>query len=126
KRMILLYILIICIIIFTFFFSSRRRHTRCLSDWSSDVCSSDLPDLRRHQLLLLHRHSYPFPARPARQEQGSPHRSATGQSGAAGQPRLSCPLVSRNLPRQPARRRGIPRGTEEAAPALRRGLSGTS
>src|SRR5258705_10290620 len=28
---------------FFFFFSSRRRHTRCLSDWSSDVCSSDLP-----------------------------------------------------------------------------------
>src|SRR5437899_7174694 len=28
-----------------FFFSSRRRHTRCLSDWSSDVCSSDLSDL---------------------------------------------------------------------------------
>src|SRR5947199_4020574 len=25
-----------------FFFSSRRRHTRCLSDRSSDVCSSDL------------------------------------------------------------------------------------
>src|SRR5258705_10190667 len=25
-----------------FFSSSRRRHTRCLSDWSSDVCSSDL------------------------------------------------------------------------------------
>src|SRR5205814_5201678 len=24
------------------FLSSRRRHTRCLSDWSSDVCSSDL------------------------------------------------------------------------------------
>src|SRR5205814_4677288 len=29
-----------------FFFSSRRRHTRCLSDWSSDVCSSDLAVLR--------------------------------------------------------------------------------
>src|SRR5436190_20795011 len=28
---------------FTFFFSSRRRHTRSLCDWSSDVCSSDLP-----------------------------------------------------------------------------------
>src|SRR5258705_6867580 len=26
-----------------FFFSSRRRNTRCISDWSSDVCSSDLP-----------------------------------------------------------------------------------
>src|SRR2546428_8550380 len=25
-----------------FFFSSRRRHTRFDSDWSSDVCSSDL------------------------------------------------------------------------------------
>src|SRR5215212_9805467 len=25
-----------------FFISSRRRHTRCLRDWSSDVCSSDL------------------------------------------------------------------------------------
>src|SRR2546429_8160958 len=28
-----------------FFFSSRRRHTRCSRDWSSDVCSSDLPGL---------------------------------------------------------------------------------
>src|SRR5258705_6173228 len=31
-----------CTIYVFFFFSSRRRHTRCLSDWSSDVCSSDL------------------------------------------------------------------------------------
>src|SRR5262249_61918626 len=30
-----------------FFFSSRRRHTRLVSDWSSDVCSSDLL-CRRH------------------------------------------------------------------------------
>src|SRR5438034_9449420 len=30
-------------IFFFFFFSSRRRHTRSLCDWSSDVCSSDLP-----------------------------------------------------------------------------------
>ena len=28
------------------FFSSRRRHTRLVSDWSSDVCSSDLRDRR--------------------------------------------------------------------------------
>src|SRR5262249_57102074 len=28
-----------------FFFSSRRRHTRLVSDWSSDVCSSDLMKL---------------------------------------------------------------------------------
>src|SRR5262245_66424806 len=32
-------------LLFFFFFSSRRRHTRCLSDWSSDVCSSDLVQL---------------------------------------------------------------------------------
>src|SRR5436853_3059706 len=30
------------IVVVFFFFSGRRRHTRCLSDWSSDVCSSDL------------------------------------------------------------------------------------
>src|SRR5258706_7140845 len=30
-----------------FFFSSRRRHTRLVSDWSSDVCSSDLSRARR-------------------------------------------------------------------------------
>src|SRR5256886_4927651 len=28
-----------------FFFSSRRRHTRFDCDWSSDVCSSDLPNV---------------------------------------------------------------------------------
>src|SRR5256885_6020600 len=31
---------------FFFFFSSRRRHTRLQGDWSSDVCSSDLPHPR--------------------------------------------------------------------------------
>src|SRR5438046_10242136 len=34
-----------------FFFSSRRRHTRLVSDWSSDVCSSDL--LRRCPLKTV-------------------------------------------------------------------------
>src|SRR5438046_5275218 len=29
-----------------FVFSSRRRHTRLVSDWSSDVCSSDLTLVR--------------------------------------------------------------------------------
>src|SRR5262249_56440080 len=35
--------LLILVSRFVFFFSSRRRHTRLVSDWSSDVCSSDLP-----------------------------------------------------------------------------------
>src|SRR5256885_13067212 len=34
---------------FFFFFSSRRRHTRLQGDWSSDVCSSDLPEGARRQ-----------------------------------------------------------------------------
>src|SRR5438876_12436700 len=34
-----------------FFFSSRRRHTRWTGDWSSDVCSSDLP-------RVVHRPAY--------------------------------------------------------------------
>src|SRR2546430_13605872 len=33
-----------------FFFSSRRRHTRFDCDWSSDVCSSDLPSEIENQL----------------------------------------------------------------------------
>src|SRR2546430_7246242 len=35
-----------------FFFSSRRRHTRFDCDWSSDVCSSDLPARTVTHLLL--------------------------------------------------------------------------
>src|SRR5207249_9092162 len=34
---------------FFFFFSSRRRHTRSKRDWSSDVCSSDLPSQPRER-----------------------------------------------------------------------------
>src|SRR3974390_150586 len=36
-----LLVTVLLVVIF-FFFSSRRRHTRCIGDWSSDVCSSDL------------------------------------------------------------------------------------
>src|SRR3990167_10261815 len=32
-----------CVFFVYFFFSRRRRHTRFDCDWSSDVCSSDLP-----------------------------------------------------------------------------------
>src|SRR5205814_7808607 len=34
---------------------SRRRHTRCLSDWSSDVCSSDL---HTHTHTHTHTHAH--------------------------------------------------------------------
>src|ERR1039457_4564943 len=36
-----------------FFFSSRRRHTRLQGDWSSDVCSSDLGEIRARPAIGL-------------------------------------------------------------------------
>src|SRR5690606_40519935 len=36
-----------------FFFSSRRRHTRFSRDWSSDVCSSDLPSVAAADQVLF-------------------------------------------------------------------------
>src|ERR1039458_2618498 len=33
--------------------ASRRRHTRCLSDWSSDVCSSDRSEEHTSELQSL-------------------------------------------------------------------------
>src|SRR3712207_6929219 len=68
-----------------FFFSSRRRHTRYWRDWSSDVCSSDLPAAvvggnrggRRSRGTptsaprpLRGRPEHPASARPARSEEG--------------------------------------------------------
>src|SRR5260221_1992890 len=42
-------------LMYFFFFSSRRRHTRSLCDWSSDVCSSDLPEagVRIHEAEVV-------------------------------------------------------------------------
>src|SRR6266508_5291534 len=65
----------IYLICFFFFFSSRRRHTRWPRDWSSDVCSSDLPNDRAHHTSLS---VFPRPAtdkssdRPA----GGPDKSS--------------------------------------------------
>src|SRR5689334_24846888 len=54
-----------------FFFSSRRRHTRWNCDWSSDVCSSDLPDIAEAHLA---RHSA-RPTRSGRRDQRQGMRS---------------------------------------------------
>src|SRR5215203_7213197 len=40
---------------FFFFFSSRRRHTRYWRDWSSDVCSSDLPYAITEEFVSVYR-----------------------------------------------------------------------
>src|SRR5207302_8243160 len=48
-----------CCLLCFFFFSSRRRHTRFSRDWSSDVCSSDLParcaPMTHSELAIKHR-----------------------------------------------------------------------
>src|SRR5438067_9855171 len=49
--MVLLFFMYLFLICFFFFFSSRRRHTRSKRDWSSDVCSSDLAQMRRNVAL---------------------------------------------------------------------------
>src|SRR5437016_8361379 len=66
-----------------FFFSSRRRHTRLVSDWSSDVCSSDLlidVELRnagaRLQLAEI-RHEIAQPERGRSEEHTSELQSLT-------------------------------------------------
>src|SRR5262249_59099256 len=50
-----------------FFFSSRRRHTRLVSDWSSDVCSSDL-ELHKKAQAAIKEHLTLEPILPGQEE----------------------------------------------------------
>src|SRR5262245_65327645 len=67
---------------FFFFFSSRRRHTRCLSDWSSDVCSSDLCTL----LAVLAPVAAAAPASTSAKHGFFVVRGAAGDGGVGGRP----------------------------------------
>src|SRR5207237_6094833 len=51
--MLFVFFMFLLCLFFFFFFSSRRRHTRFKCDWSSDVCSSDLPGARLAGLLSV-------------------------------------------------------------------------
>src|SRR3712207_5794128 len=115
-----------------FFFSSRRRHTRYWRDWSSDVCSSDLPALEdvegqlhvallgrqrafqdlpvrvpyrfRQVVRILPGHrSFPFPRIPARARRPP---AGVYRSPTSGSPELA-PDRGQNLRRvAPAYKRG--------------------
>src|SRR5262245_63747335 len=63
----------------SFFFSSRRRHTRCLSDWSSDVCSSDL----RARVRRQHHRGRLRPLKPPSPAQRSKPRTRLARAPAA-------------------------------------------
>src|SRR5215208_4214372 len=83
--------------ILIFFFSSRRRHTRWPRDWSSDVCSSDLP--RR----LRERPAHPDPA-PRRRHHGVRplRRSAAAARGRRRAAACDAGLTPTRLPRADA------------------------
>src|SRR2546430_3348978 len=74
------------VMLFFFFFSSRRRHTRFDCDWSSDVCSSDLPGAvhRTAVGLLVLRHHQPVAGGVHGQHR---HRQAPGEDDVVRQVR---------------------------------------
>src|SRR5262245_63933366 len=80
-----------------FFFSSRRRHTRCLSDWSSDVCSSDLgaPLYVCHPLRTPDREWHTYNGAPARID-----GVALFQTRGDGRPRILGTLPASDLRRR--------------------------
>src|SRR3546814_803537 len=56
---------------FFFFFKQKTAYEMRISDWSSDVCSSDLPARRRPDLVGGH---WPLPTGPTADHAGGRHR----------------------------------------------------
>src|SRR5438046_1775140 len=92
-----------------FFFSSRRRHTRLVSDWSSDVCSSDLQHLAAKQNLS----GSTIPSIP--NQVGGAHRDQGHgrQAGPLGLPHAALRDEIRG-PRSSLLRASTPRVTDQA------------
>src|SRR2546430_9896307 len=82
-----------------FFFSSRRRHTRFDCDWSSDVCSSDLPkwlmQVAHHECYRLKRQSRRVVSRDSDEDLPEPEvpRSEEHTSELQSQSNLVCRLL---------------------------------
>src|SRR3546814_8503029 len=45
-------ICVICVCVFVFFFKQKTAYEMRMSDWSSDVCSSDLVKIQYYQLCV--------------------------------------------------------------------------
>src|SRR6266849_1292355 len=112
-----------------FFFSRRRRHTRSTRDWSSDVCSSDLPPhAGRWRGALLpgaaaDHARVPPRGRPRERDHAYLH---PGAPRAAGPGRSRLHPAHRLLAQLGRSAAGAvdSRGLAGADPALRRGLAG--
>src|SRR5688572_32610758 len=79
-----------------FFFSSRRRHTRFDCDWSSDVCSSDLPcraDLPAARARRPHAGGPAVQLEVHHPLEGAEHRSEEHTSELQSQSNLVCRLL---------------------------------
>src|SRR5258706_11534764 len=88
-------------VVIFFFFSSRRRHTRLVSDWSSDVCSSDLTGTWANGIWCPWTRLPPMPARMP--------TTLARRWGSAGQVQAACsgcPLARGFFDRSEERRVG--------------------
>src|SRR5262249_32270768 len=76
-----------------FLFSSRRRHTRLVSDWSSDVCSSDL--FSRIRCHCAATESFASRAAPGRLSKTSTRTPAWAATWAMPRPMTPAPITAR-------------------------------
>src|SRR3546814_9263182 len=72
-----------CIWCFFFFFKQKTAYEMRISDWSSDVCSSDLEDRRRHLHLHQREHHH---REPAEQQRSAPWLSQRKSSATRTSP----------------------------------------
>src|SRR3546814_8373696 len=73
-------------VVVVFFFKQKTAYEMRISDWSSDVCSSDLPASRVSSPPAS---SPPSPPRPARGSRSTPERQGEGSRRRAGSARAA-------------------------------------
>src|SRR5438093_1907916 len=88
-----------------FFFSSRRRHTRLVSDWSSDVCSSDL---LRHEEIDKER-ALQLAAQESIKDQSLPYTFQLFRQAAFGSHPYALPSFGLMVPVQSMKRENLVR-----------------
>src|SRR3546814_1578890 len=67
-------------VLFFFFFKQKTAYEMRISDWSSDVCSSDLPRIR----LQRHDDGYPLRSGAGNRCRAAPDRPPTGRRHSDG------------------------------------------
>src|SRR5207237_5943402 len=99
-------------------FSSRRRHTRFKCDWSSDVCSSDLPpgqcdlpaDIALAKRIAVVRAIHAVPKSTRHSERSEESRKRLATMGSAGWQPVRSPETARSEERRVGTEWGAWRG----------------